>query len=247
MSLLPVELQSGEPHNDNTRAKVIIVEDEQVLRESLSEYLSHIGFDVTAVDTGLGFYHALAEQTFHVAIIDLGLPDINGLQLAEYVRNNTTMRCLILTARNSVDDRVSGYDAGADLYMVKPVDSRELGAALSRMIQRSSADTLQTGTAGWRLNLYNATITSSASSSIISLTSREVDFLKCLAGKPGETVNRSDILATLGYSDDEFANRALESLVRRIRRKLESVFDYAPIQTRHGIGYSFAAPITVSR
>lgn len=226
--------------------KILMVEDNTDLRESIAAYLDCAGFEITAVATGLDFFHALAERPYNVAVIDLGLPDISGLQLVEYVRNNTDMRCMILTARDQVDDRIAGYDSGADLYMVKPVDCRELTSALSRMLQRSPASgpALAEEQLQWRLNSHNATLVTPAFA-IISLTGREMDFLLCLAESAKESVKRDVILAALGYNNDEFAHRALESLIRRLRRKIENVFGSSPILTRHGVGYSFSASIIV--
>lgn len=230
------------PVNDYSHS-VILVEDEPDIRLNLAEYLTKVGFDVTAVDNGLKFYHALAERPFAVAVIDLGLPDMDGLQLVEYLRNNSTMRSIILTARTSVDDRVSGYDCGADLYICKPVDGRELAAALKRIIQRNSHD-LSSPANQWRLRRQqSALITSSLA--VISLTGKEFDFVRCLAFAAGETVSRSVILEVLGYQNDEFSNRALESLIRRLRRKIEAVCGSSPILTRHAIGYSFSAPLVI--
>lgn len=226
--------------------RIILVEDDRVLRNSVAEYLTIVGFNVTAVESGLTFYHALAEQSFSVAIIDLGLPDINGLQLVEYLRNNTSMRCIILTARDQIDDRVAGYDSGADLYMVKPVDCRELASALSRMVQRTSTKTDLIESPGqWRINRQNATLVT-PSCVIVSLTAREMDFLLCLTESTEETVPRTTILDVLGYTNDESSNRALESLIRRLRRKIESAFGSSPILTRHGVGYSFSAAINLN-
>ncbi len=233
--------QAAEP----SAHRILLVEDNKALRDSVAEYLTIVGYDVTAVESGLAFYHALAEQTFDVAVIDLGLPDINGLQLVEYIRNNTKMRCIILTARDLVDDRIAGYDCGADLYMVKPVDCRELASALTRMVQRVAVQRDDTnGTGQWRLNRHNATLVT-PSYAIIPLTAREMDFLLCLGAASEEAVPRTDILAALGYSNDEFSNRALESLIRRLRRKIEEVFGSSPILTRHGVGYSFSVRLTL--
>lgn len=229
----------------NSAGRVILVEDNQTLRDSIAEYLCRVGYEVIAVDTGIRFYHALAEQTYNVAIVDLGLPDMDGLQLAEYIRNNTAMHCIILTARDSLEDRVSGYDSGADLYMVKPVDCRELVSALSRMIQRTSQQINKEGPGQWRLNRHNGTLLTPVSA-LISLTAREMDFLLCLASISSETVPRDIILQTLGYRNDDYSNRALESLIRRLRRKIEHAFGSSPILTRHGVGYSFSAPISMS-
>lgn len=227
--------------------RIIMVEDDQTLRESIAEYLTCVGFCVTAVDSGLHFYHALASQSFAVAIIDLGLPDLDGMRLVEYIHSNTAMGCIILTARDSVEDRVSGYDSGADLYMVKPADCRELASALSRMLQRTSAagQIMPLSSGQWRINCQSAILVT-PSGAIITLTAREMDFLICLAASPEETIARNKILSEMGYSDDEFSNRALESLIRRLRRKIENVFGSSPILTRHRVGYSFSAPIVIN-
>lgn len=246
MSMCPQNFPSDKNNTAPYPGKILMVEDNTDLRETIAAYLDCAGFDITTVGTGLDFFHALAEQSYSVAIIDLGLPDMSGLQLVEYVRNNTAMRCMILTARDQVDDRIAGYDSGADLYMVKPVDCRELTAALSRLLQRSPAG----DSAGidnheqWRINSHNATLVT-PTFTIISLTGREMDFLLCLAKQAKETVKRDTILASLGYNGDEFAHRALESMIRRLRRKIENAFGSSPILTRHGVGYSFSAPITV--
>lgn len=228
------------PTADYSRS-VILVEDEPDIRGNLADYLTQFGFDVTAVDSGLKFYHALAERPFAVAVIDLGLPDMDGMQLVEYLRNNSAMRCIILTARTSVDDRVSGYDSGADLYLCKPVEGRELAAALNRIIKRSS-DGQAYSANHWRLRRQQSALIS-PSRSVISLTAKEIDFVYCLAGAAGETVPRTVILEALGYQNDDFSNRALESLIRRLRRKIEAVCGTSPILTRHAVGYSFSAPL----
>ena len=228
----------------DSRGRIIMVEDNQEIRESIAEYLSRVGFDVTAVGTGLAFYHALAEQEYQLAVIDIGLPDMSGLQLAEYLRNNTDIRCIILTARNSIEDRVTGYDVGADIYMVKPVDCRELAAAISHTLLRSAANGRNDPEGLWRLNRQTATLVPPCCS-VIPLTARELDFLCILAATLGEAVPRVAILSALGYRDDDYSNRALESLIRRLRRKIELVHGNSPIRTHHGIGYSFATPLTI--
>ncbi len=219
--------------------EIILVEDEPTLRESLAEYLTNTGYEVTAVASGLKFYQALADTTFQAAIIDLGLPDMDGLQLVEYVRNNTSMRCIILTARNTVDDRVSGYDAGADLYLQKPVDCRELASALASLLQRSVRNGAPAA-AQWQIFRQNAALLA-PSAAVIPLTTRELDFILSLAATPQETVPRFEILTALGYANDDFSHRALESLVRRLRRKIEHAGSSSPILTSHGIGYRFSA------
>lgn len=223
---------------------IILVEDDKALRESIAEYLTCVGFDVTAVGDGLNFFCILGEKKFAAAIIDQGLPDLDGLRLVEYIHANTSMRCIILTARDAIESRIAGYDAGADLYMVKPVDCRELVSALTNSIKRKNADESGYKSAIWRLNRSNTTLIS-PDLAMISLTGKEFDFIRCLAAAPEQVVTRQEIMVALQYMNDEFANRALESLVRRLRRKIERAAKESPIITRHGVGYSFAMPITI--
>lgn len=120
---------------------IILIEDDQILRESLVECLTLAGHKVTGVGCGLEFYQALVHATFMIAVVDVGLPDQDGFVLARYIRDNTAMRIIMLTARSSVTDRVKGYDAGADLYLVKPVDLQELSAAISSLAGRQRSVT----------------------------------------------------------------------------------------------------------
>lgn len=223
----------------------LLVEDDQALRESTAEYLSKIGYVVTAVGDGLHFFQALAAQGYDVAIVDLGLPDMDGMQLLEYMRANTSMPCVILTARDGLEDRVLAYDFGADLYLIKPVDLREVASALGQLMRRVGRNTAQDiASSHWRLNLHNSNLLT-PSSITIALSFKELVYLNCLTANPQQPVHRATILAALDYADDFCAHRALESLVRRLRRKIEQVAGTAPIKTCHGVGYSFAAPVIV--
>ena len=120
------------------RPLILLVEDDQDLRETIIESLAIHGLPVTGVGTGLEFYQTLNLQTFAVAIVDLGLPDLNGYDLVAYLRENSTLKIIILTARTALADRVKGYSTGADLYLVKPVDIEELAAAIFSIVGRTA-------------------------------------------------------------------------------------------------------------
>lgn len=230
------------------KIRVIIVEDDLDLRESTVEYLTLAGYDVCGVGSCLEFYRALADSSFSIAVVDVGLPDQSGYVLTEYLRKNTTMGIIMLTARDAVEDRVRGYSSGADLYLVKPVDSRELAAAIASLSVRFRdrlplpEQAAQSGT--WQL-VRNAWRLVPPSGAPILLTSKEMQFMECLALKAG-TVSRDTFLAALGYRDDEYASRAMDSLVRRLRRKIEEDLRLPPpIKTVHGVGYCFTAPLVI--
>lgn len=230
--------------------RVIIVEDDRDLRESIVEYLTLAGLLVTGVGSGLEFYRTLADSSFHISVVDVGLPDQCGYVLAEYIRKNTAMGVIILTARDAVEDRVKGYGVGADLYLVKPVDCRELAAAISSLAERQRPETPSRPPAAlqeaWQLTRKSWQLVTPGGSAN-SLTSREMQFLELLATTPGRAIRRDALLFALGYRDDEYANRALDSLVRRLRRKIEEGSTLpSPIKTVHAVGYCFSAPIVIT-
>ncbi len=226
-----------------------MVEDDRDMRESMVEYLNLAGLDVIGVGSGLEFYQALASSFFSIAVVDLGLPDQNGYVLVEYIRKNTTMGAIILTARDAVGDRVLGYESGADLYLVKPIDCRELAAAIMSLAGRrgdrvSSASPVP-ACESWRLVRSSWHLATPAGQAI-KLTAREMQLIERLAESPGKPVKRDMLLARLGYGEDEYANRAMDSLMRRLRRKIEGSWTPpSPIKTIRSVGYCFSAPIVV--
>jgi len=230
------------------KTRIILVEDDGDLRESLIEYLILAGYQVEGVGSGLEFYRNLALQSFDIAVVDLRLPDQDGVVLVEYARKNSEMGLIILTARDAVEDRVNGYEAGADIYLVKPVDGRELAAAISSLATRRRESSTGPGTTPplcWQLDLGAWTLTA-PTGACTALTGKELQFMEQLAECPGRPVERDTILLNLYASQDEAASRALESLVRRLRAKIAGTVDAAsPIKTFHAVGYSFAAELLV--
>ncbi len=229
--------------------RVIVVEDDPDLRESLVEGLTLSGHDTLGVGTGLEFYKALHEHSYSVAVLDVGLPDEDGYTLAEFARRKTAMGIIILTARGAIEERIRGYDSGADLYFVKPVDCRELAAAIGSLVLRQPAGTESASRegapsgGGWRLD-GNAWAMVTPGGTAVALTAKEFEFLRCLAVSPGETVARQDLTERLYGRYDEHTSRSLDSLVRRLRAKFpESGGETLPIKTAHAIGYCFSAPL----
>ncbi len=121
---------------------VILVEDDALLRDGLADFLTLSGFSVTAVGDGLSFYRVVAERPFSVAVIDLGLPDQAGEVLVDYTRRNTSSSIVVITARDTLDTRVACYRTGADLFLGKPVEGRELAAAIESLAARRAGASL---------------------------------------------------------------------------------------------------------
>ena len=227
--------------------KVVLIEDDEELRESVVEWLTLAGMHPTAVGSAGDFYQLLAKEIFHVAVIDVGLPDQSGYVLAEYVRNNTDMAVIILTARSTVDDKIKGYDSGADLYMLKPVDCRELSAAIVSIAGRARRNSRDTPVVQqvWSISPTKWQLTVESNIQIL-LSVKELKFLELLAATPAQPVLRQTLLSELYSRHDAHAGRALDSLVRRLRAKISSQTNITiPIRTVHAVGYCFVGTIMI--
>ncbi len=239
------------------KPRIIIVEDDMLLRNSLVEYLTLHEYDVTGTGSAGEFYCQFALQPYDIAILDIGLPDQDGMVLSEYLRKNSAVRIIMFTARASVDDKIAGYKAGADIYLVKPVDFRELAVAVDALASRldhqgrgvipvSSPKEVSPSAApaNWRL-VPNAMTLYTPDGGKIKLSVKEVDFMSLLCRDSRATASRLDLLRNLGYFNNDSGNRALESLVRRLRQKTSALQIELPIQSAYGVGYCFLEKIKV--
>ncbi|MBR9971089.1 response regulator transcription factor [Magnetospirillum sulfuroxidans] len=235
--------------------RIIIAEDEVDLLELLQECLNLLGFETVGVGSALALFRELATSSFDVAIIDVGLPDQSGYDIVEVLSKRPDMGVIMLTARGGTEDRIRGFASGADLYFVKPVDCRELGAAIHSLVRRLDGNEptaeaappppAKVAPAAWTFD-RTRWILRTHDAIDIDLTSAEVMLLEKLLRQPGETASRQELLRALGYEEDEAGNRNLEAIVRRLRRKVETVSGgKAPIQTVHSRGYLFSAAISV--
>jgi two-component system, OmpR family, response regulator len=120
----------------NTETRILIVENDQDLRDSMVECLRLARLTVSSAGSAAECYQTLASHEWCVAVVDIDLPDQSGYVLVEYIRANTDMKVIILTARDAIDERIKGYDSGADIYLVKPINCRELATAITSLTQR---------------------------------------------------------------------------------------------------------------
>ena len=234
--------------------RVIVVEDDRDFRESMVEYLVLNGLDVIGVESALEFYRSISLQQYDLAILDIGLPDQNGMVLAEYIRNNTTMRIIMLTAQSSLESKINAYKAGADIYLVKPIDFSELSASIYSMLSRLEPShfqphSLQRAEPSWQnqqpqwMLVRSNWMLFSPGGEEIKLTAKEFDLIQRLAISPEIVIQRQDLLHALDYDDNEKGNRSLDALVHRLRLKKDGNKCNIPIKTSPGSGYSFAASI----
>ena len=222
--------------------RIVIVEDNHELREILATGLRHFGHLVRDVASAQEVDAALLEFDAELLILDLGLTGEDGISVARRLRQHyrNTLGIVMVTARGRVEDRVMGLETGADLYYVKPVDIRELEAALRSLKRRIG----HVGRPGWRFNATTSTL-SSPGNADLQLTAQECILLRTLLKTPGENVSRREIFHALHQPDDQYADKRLEAMISRLRRKLKEADPASelPIRARHNLGYAFLATI----
>ena len=231
---------------------VIVVEDDSDHRELIESALDASGLTVKVAGTTIEFFQNLVHDSFDIIILDIGLPDHSGFSILQYLQEkklNTSMGVIVLTAHDSAEDRVRGYELGADLYLVKPIDVRELSFAVKNLISRMGNNTeklLSSKLDAWQLNTENWQLTA-PNGECCNLSAKEMELIQKLHQLDGEVLNKYLLGAAMGYSDDEHGKRALESAILRLRRKLANMgCTNTPIKTAHGVGYTFSAKLIVS-
>lgn len=217
--------------------RLLIVEDEARMREILRAALGRAGFVVDAVALCADAREALSVTRYDAAILDLGLPDGDGLKLlAELRSHHNRTPILVLTARDAVEDRVSGLDTGADDYLVKPFAMAELIARTKALLRRPGSALGTTLKAG---NVAFDTIGRDVRVSDVPLllARRESDILEQLMRRLGRVVPKSVLEDTLYGLDDELESNAIPVHVHHLRRRLLDAGGTAEIHTVRGVGY----------
>ncbi|MEO8670250.1 MAG: response regulator transcription factor [Tahibacter sp.] len=220
--------------------RVLLVEDEAALRETLSARLKRDGYAVdTASDGDEGLYLG-REMPFDVAVIDLGLPKRSGMELVRALREGgQRYPILILTARSSWQDKVEGLKAGADDYLVKPFHVEELLARLNALVRRATGWTkpvLECGPVLLDTTAQSVTVEDRP----VDLTSYEYKVLEYLMLHAGELVSKADLTEHIYQQDFDRDSNVLEVFIGRLRRKLDPEGGLKPIETVRGRGYRFA-------
>jgi two-component system OmpR family response regulator len=215
--------------------RILVVEDNAQLARGLTAVLRGSGYAVDAVGDGAAAVAVLAAERFDLVILDLNLPDMDGLDVLRRLRaRQGSASVLVLSARGELDDRVRGLDLGADDYMTKPFDVDELEARVRMLLRRQAglkSTTLAVGGVTYDLNARSF----SASGTPLDIPQRERDLLETLFLRAGKVVTKQAILESLAGFDEELSANAIEQYVSRLRKRL------APhgltVRTARGIGY----------
>lgn len=242
---------SGNPH-------ILVVDDEAGVRDLISGYLGEEGFRVTEADGGDAFRRAVDSDLPDLVILDLKLPGEDGLALCRWLRDRAAgVGIIILTGKGGAVDRVVGLEMGADDYVAKPFDLRELLARVRSVLRRTSeakaataapTPTIeqprnQVGFAGWTFDLDGRVLTAPEGNEV-ALTTAEFSLLATFIGRPNHVFNRDQLVAAVNNRDWEPFDRSIDVLVMRLRRKIEKD-SQAPelIKTVRGAGYIFTAKV----
>ena len=222
--------------------RLLIVEDEPALRSQLQQQFAAAGFNVdVAADGSEGLYTG-SEFPIDVAIIDLGLPKIPGLDLIRKLRAaQKTFPILVLTARSRWQDKVEGLQAGADDYVAKPFEFEEVLARVQALLRRSggwASATLKCGPV--QLDTRQQTVT--VAEKAVELTTFEYRLLEHMMLRAGDVISKTELTDRLYEQDFERDSNTIEVFVARLRRKLDPDDQFKPIETLRGRGYRFCLP-----
>ena len=234
-------------------ANILVVDDEPEITELLRRYLSTQGYHVSTAANGTAMRRLLAEEDIDLLLLDLGLPGEDGLALMRSLREHSSGPVIVVTGRGEPVDRIIGLEVGADDYITKPFDVRELGArvrsVLRRTIERSdkpapgdAADAVRF--AGWTLHL-DARRLESPRGTTVELTTGEFELLAALVKSPGRVLSRDELLAATRNREAGPFDRTIDVQIGRLRRKIETDPQHPEIiKSVRGAGYLFTPKVS---
>ena len=233
------------------REKILIVDDDPQIISFLSRYLKKQDFTPVCATTGAEMRDILAREKVDLCVLDVNLPDADGFELTREIRRTSSLPIIVLSVRNEAFDRVFGLEFGADDYVTKPFEPRELVARIRTILRRSanesagsqkggaSQELLQFGT--WVMNIGARAVEDAETGAGAGLTSMEFDLLKALVEHPKTVLSRDQLLDIIRGQDFVVGDRAIDVHIMRLRKKIEpDQSEPRYIKTVHGIGYYFA-------
>lgn len=221
--------------------RVLVVEDEVKAAEYLRKGLTESGYLVEVANTGLDARHLIEEESFDLVVLDIMLPQLNGWQLLEILRQRSSAPVLFLTARDSVEDRVRGLESGGDDYLVKPFSYAEFLARVRSLLRRGgpTRELDHLVVADLELDLTSRTVTRGGKT--IALTPREFSLLHLLLTHQEQVLARTDIATQLWDMNFDSDTKVVDVAVRRLRAKVDDGFALRLIHNVRGVGYVLRA------
>ncbi|MER8424065.1 MULTISPECIES: response regulator transcription factor [unclassified Mesorhizobium] len=237
------------------RARIVIVEDEPDLRDAVAEYLGASGYDVATAESAAAARDLLEAQSFHLAILDIAMPGEDGLSLGRWMRSKMPIGIIYATAAGTALDRIVGLELGADDYIVKPYELREVLARVRSVLRRVPEPTepqkAKAETSGGRRSVsfgafhadLDGRLVTGANGAVIDMAKSEFDVLEVFLTRANRLLTRAAISEAIGFVEDAESSRAVDIRIMRLRKKIEA--DPANpkfLRTVRGEGYIFSLP-----
>lgn len=223
-----------------SQSRLAIVEDDEELREKIMlPALQAAGFNVTGFANALQLYRAWVSSPFDLVLLDVGLPDDDGIEIARHLRGlSSSLGIVMYTGHGRTADRVRGLRAGVDAYLVKPADMDEVIETLRNVQERrGNQDASLSGSSGWSLG-RQGWLLSTPSGVVVTLNQAERQIMRILAATPNQPVPREALIDNLTSDVEGFDPHRLEMLIYRLRRKCtETAGEALPLQAVRGLGY----------
>ncbi|EGW36605.1 response regulator transcription factor [Desulfosporosinus sp. OT] len=221
--------------------KVLIADDDDRIREIVRIYLEADGFDVYQAEDGNSALEMVRKDNLDLIILDLMMPGLDGWTVCKILRKETKIPIIMLTAKGEENDRVLGFDLGADDYVVKPFSPRELSARVKAVLRRLEGGQSKEHIISYPgLKINQITREVELGGLKVNLTAKEFDLLHCLAKRPGQIYSRDQLLNMVWEYDYCGDSRTVDTHINRLRSKLENQLGYNDIiQTVRGVGYKF--------
>lgn len=220
--------------------KILIVEDERKIADTLKMGLAENGFYVEVAYDGKIGHQLISSHRYDLVILDINLPGMNGYDLCKAIRyRNADMLVIMLTSMSSLDDKIEGYDAGADDYIVKPFEFRELLLKIRALLKRTPGQSMPVGNlllaADLEMNLDNKEVHRAGQK--IKLTAKEFQLLEYLMRNKNRVVSRADLAINVWDVDFNTNTNVIDVYISYVRNKVDKDFDHKLIQTHVGMGY----------
>jgi DNA-binding response OmpR family regulator len=248
-------LLSAESGGETTvRARIIIVEDEPDLRDAVAEYLGASGYDVATAENAAAARALMETQSFHLAILDIAMPGEDGLSLGRWLRSKTPVGIIYATAAGTALDRIVGLELGADDYIVKPYELREVLARVRSVLRRvprpAEPGAAKAEAAGRRRMAFgpfsadlDGRLVIGPGGAPVDMAKSEFDVLEVFLTRANRLLTRAAISEAIGFAEDPESSRAVDIRIMRLRKKIEA--DPANpkfLRTVRGEGYIFSLP-----
>lgn len=226
------------------KKRILLIEDDTKLTALLSEFLTTSGYSVAVANHPRQGMRLVAQESWDLLILDVMLPEVNGFELCKQIRERHSVPIILLTARGDVNDRVVGLDSGADDYLPKPFEPKELLARVKSVLRRANTNESAQKIISGDLEIDMVARTVTLAKKPLDLTTSEFDVLALLAKNPQRVFNRDQIMDALRGTTWEAFNRSIDVLISRLRQKLnDNAKQPLYIKTIWGSGYSFVGKV----